>query len=269
MTTTKESLRIAAIQMVSGTSVENNLDAAQRLMSAAAEAGARLVALPENFALMPTDEAARHAAAEVDGAGPVQEFLARQARALGVWIVGGTIPLRAGGRLRSSCLVFDSSGERAARYDKIHLFDASLASGAYSESASFEAGKDPVVFPGPGFRIGLAVCYDLRFPAQFESLAAQGAELIVVPSAFTEETGRAHWELLVRTRSIDTLAFLAAPAQGGAHDNGRHTFGDTMITSPWGEVLGRLRQGAGYVMADLDAARLLEAHARLPALDRR
>ncbi|MHB1951516.1 MAG: carbon-nitrogen hydrolase family protein [Acidiferrobacteraceae bacterium] len=269
MTMIEEKLRIAAIQMVSGLSVEQNLAEAQRLMAAAAGEGARLVALPENFALMPADEAARRRAAEVDGAGPIQEFLARQARDLGIWIVGGTIPLHAADRLRSACLVFDGSGRRRARYDKIHLFDASLPGGKYAESAIFEAGQDPVVVPGPGFRIGLAVCYDLRFPGLFGHLAAQGAELIVVPSAFTEETGRAHWELLVRTRSIDTLAFLAAPAQGGAHDNGRRTHGDTMITSPWGEILGRLGRGAGYVMADLDRARLEEARARLPALDRR
>ncbi|MHB1942967.1 MAG: carbon-nitrogen hydrolase family protein [Acidiferrobacteraceae bacterium] len=267
-TTDTRCLRVGAVQMVSGGSVSRNLGEAERLIAAAVGEGAELVALPENFALMPPDESARRHAAEADGSGTVQEFLGAQARGHGVWIIGGTISLRAAERLRSSCLVFNDQGERVARYDKIHLFDATLKSGAYAESASFEAGNDVTVFPGPRFRVGLAVCYDLRFPSQFERLALQGAELIVVPSAFTEETGRAHWELLVRTRSIDTLAFVVAPAQGGVHENGRRTYGDTLITSPWGEVLGRVKHGAGYVVTDLDAARLLQARERLPALNR-
>lgn len=269
-TSRERSLRIAAIQMVSGSRVAGNLSTAARLIAEAAEQGATLVVLPENFALMPNSEGDRRQAAERDSEGPIQEWLQSQALRHHIWVVGGTIPLLGSeGRLRSACLVFNDRGERVARYDKINLFDATLPSGGYTESQIFEAGGEVVVFAGPGFRVGIAVCYDLRFTAHFERLAALNAELIVVPSAFTEETGRAHWELLVRARSIDTLSFVAASAQGGAHENGRRTFGDTMVVSPWGEIMGRLGSGTGCVIADLNSTSLVEARRRLPALGER
>lgn len=266
----RRTLRVAAMQMVSGGVVSENLRAGGRLITQAADQGARLVILPENFALMPRSEDDRRQAAEDDSGGPIQEWLQSLALRHHIWIVGGTIALKAGaGRLRSASLVFNDRGERVARYDKIHLFDAALRTGGYGESQVFEAGDEVIVFAGPGFRVGLAVCYDLRFTAHFQRLVALNADVIAVPSAFTEETGRAHWELLVRTRSIDTLSFVAAAAQGGTHDNGRRTFGDTMVVSPWGMIMGRLESGAGCVIADLDSTSLDEARRRLPALGQR
>jgi len=264
--------RMAAVQMVSGADVEKNLAHAATLVAAAAAAGARLVALPENFAVMPRAESERRAAAEADGRGPIQEFLARAARTHRVWLVGGTVALTAGapGKLRASCLLFNDAGERVARYDKIHLFDAS-PDGAerYQESAGFEAGAEVVVADTPFGRLGLAVCYDLRFPELFRRLLDRGAEIFAVPSAFTAYTGGAHWETLVRARAIENLAFVIAPDQGGRHENGRETHGDSMIVGPWGEVLARCGKGAGVAIADCDPEQLRKARTRLPSIQHR
>ncbi|OGI56743.1 MAG: acyltransferase, partial [Candidatus Muproteobacteria bacterium RIFCSPHIGHO2_02_FULL_60_13] len=240
---------MAAVQMVSGPVVSENLDEAGRQIAAASAAGAQLVVLPENFALMPLNDADRLAAAEPDGKGPIQDFLATQSRQHRVWLVGGTIPLAAktAGKVRAACLMFNDRGERVARYDKIHLFDVELSNGEkYHESNSFEPGEKVVVVNTPYGKLGLAVCYDLRFPELFRRLLEQGAEIFAVPSAFTAHTGKAHWEVLVRARAIENLVYVVAAAQGGRHANGRETYGDSMIVSPWGEVLTRLPDGAGY-----------------------
>lgn len=247
--------RIAAIQMASGPQVSANLTEAARLIARAAQSGARLLALPENFAIMPMKESERLAVAETDGRGPIQDFLAQQARMHGVWIVGGTIPVKAASasHVRGACLVYNDRGVRVARYDKMHLFDVRLESGEqYNESAAFEPGTETVVFDSPFGRIGLAVCYDLRFPELFRRLLDAGAEIFAVPSAFTARTGRAHWEILVRTRAVENLCYVVAAAQGGYHLSGRETWGDSMIVNPWGEVLDRLPRGSGVVAADAD-----------------
>jgi predicted amidohydrolase len=264
--------RAAAIQMASGPNVGANLTEAGRLISAAVAAGAGLVVLPENFAIMSLGDDDRLKAAEADGAGPVQDFLAGQARKHGIWLVAGTIPLRTKdpSKTRPACLVYNDHGERVARYDKMHLFDVRLENGEeYNESRAQEAGSDVIVFDSPFGRIGLAICYDLRFPELFRRMLDQGAELFAVPSAFTEHTGKAHWELLVRARAVENLAYVIAAAQGGYHINGRETHGDSMIVGPWGNVLDRLPRGSGFVIADIDRTRLEAVRNRLPAIRHR
>jgi deaminated glutathione amidase len=265
-------MSVAAVQMTSGTSVPDNLEEAGRLIAAAAAAGARLVVLPENFALMPRNDADRMAAAESSGHGPIQDFLSAQARRHGAWIVGGTIPLSTEDprKVRAACLLFNDRGERVARYDKIHLFDVHLANGEqYQESSNFEPGDEVVAADTPWGKLGLAVCYDLRFPELFRRLLDQGAEIFAVPSAFTAHTGKAHWEVLVRARAIENSAYVIASAQSGRHANGRETYGDSMIVSPWGEVLARLAGGAGYVVADCNRSRLQGVRASLPSIRHR
>lgn len=264
--------RVAAIQMVSGPVVSENLDEAARLIDAAVADGAKLVVLPENFAIMPRSDVDRLAAVEKDGQGPIQEFLVAQARRHRVWLVGGTIPLAANSanKVRAACLLFNDRGERVARYDKIHLFDVSLDNGEqYLESRSFEPGDEVVVADTPCGKLGLAVCYDLRFPELFRRLLDRGAELFVVPAAFTAHTGKAHWEVLVRARAIENLAYVIAAAQGGRHANGRETHGDSMIVNPWGEVLARRARGSGHASADCDRARLQSVRASLPSIQHR
>ncbi len=258
--------------MVSGPDVAGNLAAAATLIAQAATAGAALVALPENFALMPRCDADRLAAAEDEGHGPIQDFLAAQARRHRIWLVGGTLPLKAAhaGKVRAACLVYDAAGERVARYDKMHLFDVTLANGeTYRESSAIEAGAQTVVIDSPVGRLGLAVCYDLRFPELFRAMLAQGVEVFAVPSAFTATTGRAHWEVLVRARAIENLAYVIAPDQGGMHANGRATHGDSAIVGPWGEVLGRLAAGAGVVVADIEPERQAALRRGLPSIEHR
>jgi nitrilase len=264
--------QLAAVQMASGPSVSENLAQAGRLIAEAARAGAKLVALPENFALMPAGDADRLLAAEPDGDGPIQAFLAGAAREHGVWLVGGTIPLATAGgtKVRASCLVYDASGARAARYDKIHLFDVELGNGErYRESNGIECGAEPVVVATPLGVLGLAVCYDLRFPELFRRLLDRGAEIFVIPSAFTAHTGRAHWEVLLRARAVENLAYVVAPGQGGRHANGRETYGHTMIVNPWGEVLRELPHGPGVVAAECDLAELRARRAQLPCIEHR
>lgn len=264
--------RIAGIQMASGPQVAANLNEAARLIDKAVSAGARLVVLPENFSVMPMKDSDRLALVERDGIGPMQDFLAGQARRHGIWLVGGTIPLMAGqnSKVRAACLVFNERGERVARYDKIHLFDVRLESGEqYHESAGIEPGDATVVIDSPFGRLGLAVCYDLRFPELFRRLLDDGAELIAVPSAFTARTGRAHWEVLVRARAVENLVYVIAPAQGGYHLNGRETFGDSMIVSPWGDVLDRLARGSGFVIAEHDRRMLERVRHSFPSIRHR
>ena len=265
-------MKVAAIQMASGPQVSANLSEAARHIGKAAASGARLVVLPENFAIMAQQDADRVAAAERDGQGPIQEFLATQARTHGVWLVGGTVPLKASDpkRVRAACLLLDDRGERVARYDKIHLFDVRLDNGElYNESAAIEPGDTPVVVDTPFGKLGLAVCYDLRFPELFRRLLDQGAELYAVPSAFTVRTGRAHWEVLVRARAVENLAYVVAAAQGGYHINGRETYGDSMIVNPWGEVLDRLARGWGVVLADLDRRYFEHTRTSFPSIQHR
>lgn len=261
--------RIAAIQMVSGPAVEANLAVAAELVASAAAAGARLVALPEFFALMSADERAKLALREADGSGPLQDFLAGLARRHGVWVVGGTIPLVAevDDKVRNSTLVFDDQGRRVARYDKIHLFGFQRGSESYDEAATIEPGCGIRTFDSPFGRIGLSVCYDLRFPELFRGMGE--VDLIVLPAAFTATTGRAHWEILLRARAIENQCYLMAPAQGGRHPSGRVTWGHSMIIDPWGEILACREEGPGVVMAELDPARIAAVRESLPALRHR
>jgi nitrilase len=262
-------MRIAAVQMVSGPDVAPNLATAGRLIAQAAAAGAQLVALPEYFPLIGATDADRLAARETDGAGPIQEFLAGAARQHGLWLVGGSIPLMAEdpARLRNSCLVFDPRGKRVARYDKIHLFGFSKGDETYDEAATIERGERVMTFDSPLGRVGVAICYDLRFPELFRAMGE--VDLLVLPAAFTETTGRAHWELLLRARAVENQCHLLAAAQGGRHPTGRMTHGNSMIIDPWGEVLARIDKGEGVIIAELDAQRQVEVRASLPALKHR
>ena len=264
--------KIAAIQMASGPQVSANLTEAARLIGKAAAAGAKMIVLPENFAIMPMKETERLAAVEAEGKGPIQDFLAVQSRMYDVWLVGGTIPLQARQKdcVRAACLLYNERGEQVARYDKIHLFDVQLENGEqYNESASIEPGDETVVVDTPFGRLGLAVCYDLRFPELFRRLLDENAELVAVPSAFTARTGRAHWEVLVRARAVENLVYVIASAQGGYHLNGRETYGDSMIVNPWGEVLDRLGRGSGYVIADCDRALQGRIRSNFPSIRHR
>ena len=264
---------VAAIQMASGPKVDANLIEAARLIGLAASQGAKLVALPENFFLMGMKETDKVAIREEDGDGPIQNFLKDQATKHGVWLVGGTVPLRADAedKIRAACLVYNDQGERVARYDKIHLFDVSLTENneTYSESETIESGEGIVIVDTPFCKLGLAICYDLRFPELFRYMAREGAEVIVLPSAFTDITGKAHWETLVRARAIENLAYMIAPCQGGFHANGRHTYGDSMIVDPWGRVLDRLPKGSGVVMAEVDCRQVKSTRSSFPALEHR
>ncbi len=263
---------IAAIQMCSGVDVEANLVAAGRLLREAREAGCQLAVLPENFALMARVPADRLRHAEDERRGPIQEGLSRLCRELGLWVVAGTIPMRCGSpdKVRAACLVYDSHGEQVARYDKIHLFDVNLGAGErYAESDSFEPGNAPVVVATPYGTLGLAVCYDLRFPELFRALLAQGAELISLPAAFTVPTGEAHWDVLLRARAIENSCYVVAAAQVGHHDNGRTTYGHSLIVDPWGTVLNCQPAGTGVVLAPYEHERLDAVRRRLPSIKHR
>lgn len=263
----------AAIQMVSSPDIQENLQQAEKLIEEAASSGARLLALPENFALMGLDEYDKVKVREADGSGQIQDFLANMARQHAVWLVAGTIPLVAhdAHRVRSACLVYNDCGERVARYDKVHLFDVSVpdTDEAYRESNSIEPGDAPLVHETPFGKLGIAVCYDLRFPEFTRAMAAQGLDILVVPSAFTAETGAAHWEVLLRARAIENLCYVIAPNQGGLHGNGRKTFGHSMIVDPWGKVLACLENGKGFVSANIDKERLIKTRQSFPVLEHR
>lgn len=265
--------RIAAIQMASGPQVRPNLAEASRLISEAVQAGAGLVVLPENFAIMGMTEQDKLKVREKDGEGPIQAFLAEQARKHRIWLVGGTVPLETKNeaKISAACLVYNDKGERVARYNKIHLFDVELIDNgeSYNESATIEHGEDIVVIDTPFGRLGLAVCYDLRFPELFRGMLDLGVEIVALPSAFTAITGKAHWESLIRARAIENLIYVVAAAQGGYHVNGRETHGDSMIVGPWGVVLDRLPRGSGVVVADMDRARLLSTRRTFPTIEHR
>ncbi len=263
------SFRVAALQMASGPQVDANLSEAERLIKTAADAGASLVALPEYFAIMGMKDTDKVAVAETFGRGQIQEFLARTAKRFGVWIVGGTVPLKGTDphRIRNSCLVYDKDGHCVARYDKIHLFGFQRGAEYYDESHTIEAGNEVVAFDSPFGRIGLSICYDLRFPELFRAMGE--VDLIFLPAAFTETTGRAHWEPLVRARAIENLAYVVAPAQGGYHMNGRETHGASMIVDPWGVVLDQLPRGSGVVIAGVNPVHQTQLRSQLPALSQR
>jgi nitrilase len=264
--------QVAVIQMTSGHDVAANLYEAGRLVAQAAEGGAKMVVLPENFAIMPMKDDDRLRVAEKPGEGHIQDFLAETARRNRIWLVGGTIPLLSANpeKCRSSCLVFDDDGSSQGRYDKIHLFDVELGkSEAYTESATIEAGDEVVVIDTPCGRLGLAVCYDLRFPELFRQMAAMGTDIIAVPSAFTSITGSVHWEVLVRARAIENQSYVLASAQGGFHTNGRETYGDSMVVDPWGRITNRLSRGPGVVLADIDLELQGDIRKNLPSLKHR
>jgi predicted amidohydrolase len=261
---------VAAIQMVSGAALEANLAAAERLLAAAAAAGARLAALPENFYLIGRHEADKVKLRERDGKGPIQEFLSATAKKHRLWIVGGTAPIDCGkeDRISSACLVFDEEGARVARYDKMHLFRFDGGAGErYDEARTLEPGMRAVALASPFGRLALSICYDVRFPELYRGLGEFDA--LFVPSAFTVPTGQAHWETLLRARAIENQAYVIAPAQGGVHDSGRRTYGHTMVVDPWGEVLAVRPEGEGVVLAEIDPARIAEVRSSLPALANR
>jgi nitrilase len=277
----KNRQRVAAVQMATGLDVAANLQEAERLVREAAAGGAGLVVLPENFAWMGKQAEDQITLREADGAGPLQSFLARVASEQRVWLVGGTIPLASAdpGRVRASCLVFDERGQRVGRYDKIHLFDVCVPGGDeqaneqanehYQESATIEPGTQVVVIDSPWGRLGLAVCYDLRFPELFRRMLDQGVEIIAVPAAFTAMTGKAHWETLVRARAIENLVFVVAAAQGGLHLNGRETYGHSMVVDPWGTILTQLTRGTGCVLSAIEREFQGSVRRHFPSIDHR
>ena len=263
------SLRVAALQMVSTPCVDDNLRSATHLIEEAVAQGAQLLALPEYFAIMGMTDGDKVAVREVDGRGPIQEFLAASARQHGIWLIGGSLPLWTGSpdKVLNSSLVYDPRGERVARYDKIHLFGFRQGAERYDESETIEAGRQPLAFSTPFGRVGLSICYDLRFPELYRALGV--TELLVIPAAFTETTGRAHWEILLRARAIENQCYVLAVAQGGRHQNGRETHGNSMLIDPWGTILDRKLKGPGVVIGDLEQTRMAEVRASLPALRHR
>jgi nitrilase len=266
-------VRFAAVQMTSGVAVGENLRAAAESVNAAAGEGAQLVVLPENFAAMGLREADRCALAEPDGGGPVQTFLAELAARSKVWIVGGTVPMISDDPARptASALVFAADGRRVARYDKMHLFDVGLPGRDehYSESAHTQAGTAPMMVTTPWGELCVAVCYDVRFPELFRGFSAPGPDFIVLPAAFTATTGQAHWSMLLRARAVENLCFVVAAAQSGVHENGRQTYGHSMIVSPWGEVIADAGNGTGFIAGELDLDAQADTRRRFPALEHR
>lgn len=265
----QNAFKVAAIQMASGPNVEGNLNEARRHIAKAVEQGAKLVVLPEFFAIMGMDEQDKLKVREQAGSGNIQQFLSETARKHKIWLVGGSIPLAANApdKVRNSCLVFDETGAQVARYDKIHLFNLTLGNEQYNEAQTIEAGNQVVVIDSPFGRIGLAVCYDLRFPELFRAM--KNVDIIVLPAAFTATTGKMHWEPLVRARAIENLSYFIAAAQGGYHVNGRETHGHSMIVDPWGRILDELQRGSGVVVADINPSYQASLRKSLPALTHR
>jgi predicted amidohydrolase len=266
MTTT---VRVAAIQTVSGGDVDANLDQAGPLVADAAARGAKLVLLPEYFGILGVRATDKLAVKETDGAGPQQDFLARMAREHRITVVGGSVPLACSdvGRVRSACLVYGPDGGRVARYDKMHLFRFTQGAEAYDETRTIEPGEAPVAFDARCGRVGLSICYDVRFPELYRALG--DCALLLVPAAFTATTGAAHWELLLRTRAVENQCYVLAAAQGGLHPNGRRTWGRSMLVDPWGEIVASLDEGAGVVVGDVDPGRIAVVRSNLPALTHR
>jgi predicted amidohydrolase len=265
--------RIAGIQMTSGHEVKQNLTTARELIQQAVAEGANLVILPEMFAIMGLDQLDKVKYREKLDRGPIQDFLREQAAKHKIWLVGGTLPVASAdeNKVHATCLLFDDAGKRVARYDKIHLFDVSLNGKQenYSESLTTEPGTDVVVVETPFGKLGLAVCYDLRFPEMFRLMHQQGVEIVALPSAFTYTTGSAHWEILVRARAIENLVYIVAAGQSGTHPNGRRTFGHSMIVNPWGEVKAALPNGAGVIVAEVHLDYLHQVRKEFPALTHR
>ena len=264
-------MKIAAVQMVSTPSVERNLSTAGRLIAQAAAQGAQLVALPEYFCLMGAHDTDKLTVAEAFGDGPIQSLLSQTARECGVWLIGGTLPLKAAAvdRVRNATCVYAPDGSLAARYDKVHLFRFNNGVEEYDEGRVLQAGTEPVAFNAGPCRVGLSICYDLRFPELYRALMAPACDLLAVPAAFTHTTGQAHWELLLRARAVENQCYVIAPAQGGRHENSRRTWGHSMVIDPWGEVLAVLPEGEGVVTAELDLARIAQVRTQLPALTHR
>ena len=267
-------VRVAGVQMVSTMDVDENLRAAATLIAQAADGGAQLVALPEYFCLMGQQDTDKVALREADGYGPIQDFLAHQARQHRVCLVGGTLPLVApeSDHVLNSLLVYGPAGERVARYDKIHLFRFNRGKEEYDESRTITPGSNVASFKlatedGVRLLVGLSICYDLRFPELYRAMSRP--DLILVPSAFTSTTGRAHWEILLRARAIENLAYVLAPAQGGRHKNGRSTYGHTMLIDPWGAVVTERADGEGVVFGEIDPQLIADSRASLPALEHR
>ena len=266
-------MKVAALQMVSGLTLDGNLQAARALLEQAAQAGCELAVLPEYFCLLGRKDTDKLALREQAGEGRIQQFLADSAKDLGLWLAGGTLPMEAAddGHVRNTTMVYSPDGRCAARYDKIHLFHYDNGREKYDEARVIEPGAEPVAFElvardGQAWRIGLSVCYDVRFPELYRKLQA---DVLLVPSAFTYTTGQAHWETLLRARAIENLAYVVAPAQGGVHENGRRTWGRSMVVDPWGEILAQQDEGAGVVAATLERERLAQVRTQLPALEHR
>ena len=261
--------RVAAVQMTSGPDVAANLRAAEALVGEAAARGAALVLLPENFGLMSTRAADKVAAREPDGEGAQQRFLARMAAVHGIHIIGGSVPLESGDpeRAYQSLLAYAPGGVRVARYDKIHLFRFTHGSEDYDEARTIRAGQSPQLLDAPLGRVALSICYDVRFPELYRALG--DVTLLVVPAAFTQRTGAAHWETLLRARAIENQCYVLAAAQGGEHEGGRRTYGHSMLIDPWGEIVASLDTAPGVLVGDIDTAKIADVRARLPALAHR
>ena len=261
--------KVAAVQMASGPNVAGNLSEARRLIEKAVEQGAKLVVLPEYFPIMGMSDTDKIEVREQPGNGVIQSFLSEIARKNKIWLVGGSIPLVASApdKVLNTCLVFNDLGEQVARYDKIHLFNLVLGNEQYHEARTIESGNQVVVVDSPFGRIGLAICYDLRFPELFRAM--KEVDIIVLPSAFTETTGKMHWEVLVRARAIENLAYVVAAAQGGYHVSGRETHWHSMIVDPWGRILDQLARGSGVVIADVNPTYQASVRTSLPALTHR
>jgi predicted amidohydrolase len=273
-------MRVAALQMVSSMRLDENIARARTLLVDAAAQGAELAVLPEYFCLLGRRDTDKLGVQEAFGAGPLQTFLAGLARELGLWIVGGTVPLSIecatspGTQVYNSSLAFAPDGRCVARYDKMHLFRFDNGNEQFDETRVLQPGATPALFELPSrdghtWRVGMSVCYDLRFPELYRHYATQGADVMLVPSAFTHTTGQAHWELLLRARAVENLTSVVAPAQGGLHENGRRTWGHSMVVDPWGVILGQCPQGEAVVIAELDARRVAQCRAQLPALAHR
>jgi predicted amidohydrolase len=265
--------KVAAIQMTSSHIVADNLAAAGELLREAKDLGCDIACLPENFSFIGLRDADKLQVAEPDGDGAVQSFLSETAKKLGMWILGGTIVLRGDSELRvaNSSLLIDAAGKRVARYDKIHMFDVTIPgrNEQYRESTHVAPGRQTIVADTPVGKLGLSVCYDMRFPELYRELVLRGAEWLTMPAAFTVPTGHAHWETLLRARAIENLCYVVAPAQTGTHTSGRETYGDSLIVDYWGQVLSRLAKGTGVIAAEIDLAKEAETRARFPALDNR
>jgi deaminated glutathione amidase len=267
-------MKIAAVQMISSPDWPRNRDAAARWVGEAAAAGAGLVLLPEYFCVMgqkDTDKLALAEPATEQGGGPIQKFLSDLALENGVWLVGGTLPIQTQqpNQALNRCCVHAPDGSAAAHYDKLHLFAFNNGRESYDEGRTLQAGQQAVAVRAGALRVGLSICYDLRFPELYRALMNPPCDLLCVPAAFTHTTGQAHWELLLRARAVENQCYVLAAAQGGLHDNGRRTWGHSMVVDPWGVVLDLLPEGEGFVMAEIDPQRLQQVRSQLPALAHR